>query len=108
MDKEMREREAFEHYRIGNVDPYCTWEGWQAACKWQRESMQDDGMRQCAKGQHTSQFCGQLESAVAAERAVSDRLLEALLNMKRDTWHWQQIRDAAIAEVESMRKEKPE
>lgn len=30
-------REAFEEYRIDNFDIYCTWGGWQAACKWQRK-----------------------------------------------------------------------
>ena len=34
----------------------------------EREKMQQDGWRQCAVGQRTTQFCGQLEQAVAAER----------------------------------------
>lgn len=34
----------------------------------QFEQLQKEGWRQCAKGQHTSQFCGQLEAAVKAER----------------------------------------
>ena len=34
----------------------------------ERINMKIDGWRQCAKGQRTTQFCGQLEVAVAAER----------------------------------------
>ena len=30
--------------------------------------MRESGWRQCAKGQRTTQYCGQLEAAVAAER----------------------------------------
>lgn len=73
------------------------------------KSMQADGWRQCAKDQHTSQFCGQLEAAVAAERAVSDRLLEAL-KMVSLTRRIEGVEHAIklIAEVEAMRKEKPD
>jgi hypothetical protein len=34
----------------------------------EREAMKLDGWRQCAKGQRTTQYCGQLEAAVSAER----------------------------------------
>ncbi len=34
----------------------------------EREAMIADGWRHCAQGQLTTQFCGQLEAAVAAER----------------------------------------
>jgi hypothetical protein len=34
----------------------------------EREAMKSDGWRQCAVGQRTTQYCGQLEAAVAAER----------------------------------------
>ena len=33
-----------------------------------KDEMIRDGWRQCAVGQRTTQFCGQLEAAVAAER----------------------------------------
>jgi len=33
-----------------------------------RAELQADGWRHCAKGQNTTQFCGQLEAAVLAER----------------------------------------
>lgn len=89
------------------------------------KSSQSDGWRQCAKGQHTSQFCGQLEAAVAAERTVSDRLLEALKDARIDIEEWGAYAgdyfqekwglqedlsryDRLIAAVEALRKEKPE
>lgn len=37
-----------------------------------------DGWRQCAKGQRTSQFCGQLEAAVKAEREACADLCDSL------------------------------
>lgn len=36
--------------------------------KAQSDQMRAEGWRQCAKGQNTSQFCGQLDAAVLAER----------------------------------------
>lgn len=100
-----------------------------AIAKSVREKLQADGWRQCAKDQHTSQFCGQLEAAVAAERVVSDRLLEALKLWRIAADNAEECEfddmaafsipmplfcdadeatDSAIAEVEAMRKEKPE
>lgn len=38
--------------------------------------LQADGWRQCAKGQHTTQFCGQLEDAVKAERETCAQVCE--------------------------------
>ena len=35
-----------------------------------------DGWRQCAKGQKTTQFCGQIEAAVAAEREACAKKAE--------------------------------
>lgn len=43
----------------------------------QFEQMRAEGWRQCAKGQHTSQFCGQLEAAVLAERQRQRDKIEA-------------------------------
>jgi hypothetical protein len=34
----------------------------------ERDRMKAEGWRQCAEGQHTTQFCGQLEAAVKTER----------------------------------------
>ena len=42
----------------------------------QFEQMRAEGWRQCAKGQHTSQFCGQLEAAVLAEREACAKVCE--------------------------------
>lgn len=39
-----------------------------------QESAKADGWRQCAVGQHTSQFCGQAEAVVAAEREIDEEL----------------------------------
>ena len=39
-----------------------------AAVEAERERIVADGWRQCAKGQRTTQFCGQLQKAVEAER----------------------------------------
>lgn len=36
--------------------------------KTQSDKMRTEGWRQCAQGQNTTQFCGQLEAAVKAER----------------------------------------
>ena len=43
----------------------------------ERESMIADGWRQCAKGQRTTQFCGQLEAAVAADRERITAMFDA-------------------------------
>ncbi len=45
--------------------------------KTQLEQMLTEGWRQCAKGQHTSQFCGQLEDAVLAEREACAKVAES-------------------------------
>jgi hypothetical protein len=37
-----------------------------------------DGWRQCAEGQKTTQFCGQLEAAVKAEREACARVCEGM------------------------------
>lgn len=37
----------------------------------------DEGYRKCAEGQRTTQYCGQLEAAVAAEREACARLCDA-------------------------------
>ena len=42
--------------------------------------LQADGWRQCAKGQNTTQFCGQLEAAVLAEREACAALAETLFS----------------------------
>ena len=34
----------------------------------ERDRMKAEGWRQCAEGQHTTQFCGLLEAAVKTER----------------------------------------
>lgn len=39
-----------------------------------------EGWRQCAKGQNTTQFCGQLEAAVLAEREACAALAETLFS----------------------------
>lgn len=43
----------------------------------EREIMQENGWRQCAVGQRTTQFCGQLERAVAAEREACALICDA-------------------------------
>ena len=42
----------------------------------EREQMAQDGWRQCAKGQRTTQFCGQLQQAVEAEREACAKLVD--------------------------------
>lgn len=37
---------------------------------------EDEGWRQCAVGQHTTQFCGLLEEAVLAEREECAKVVE--------------------------------
>lgn len=79
-----------------------------------RESMKGAGWRRCAKGQRTTQFCGQLEAAISAERAVSDRLLAKIKHVvgwldEDETWgNIATDLHALISEVESMRKENKE
>ena len=41
------------------------------------QEMRESGWRQCAKGQRTTQFCGQLEAAVAAEREEIAAMFDA-------------------------------
>ena len=40
------------------------------------QEMRESGWRQCAKGQRTTQFCGQLQAAVAAEREECAKVCE--------------------------------
>lgn len=47
--------------------------------KFVSDRMIANGWRQCAQGQRTTQFCGQLESAVAGEREACAKVAEALL-----------------------------
>ena len=42
--------------------------------------MIEGGWRQCAIGQRTTQFCGQVEQAVAAEREACAKVCEELLS----------------------------
>lgn len=51
-------------------------EAWEAATLAEREAMRAKGWRKCAKDQHTTQFCGQLEEAVKAEREECLKLAE--------------------------------
>jgi pantothenate kinase-related protein Tda10 len=44
----------------------------------ERERMKSEGWRQCAEGQRTTQYCGQLEAAVNAERERYEREIRAL------------------------------
>lgn len=41
------------------------------------------GYRKCAEGQRTTQFCGQLEAAVAAEREACARMAEECVDIER-------------------------
>ena len=41
-----------------------------------RQQMMDEGYRQCASGQRSSQFCGQLENSVKKEREACALLCE--------------------------------
>ena len=56
---------------------YWAWEGWVAGVKAEREAMQANGWRQCAVGQRTTQFCGQVEQAVVAEREACAKVCES-------------------------------
>jgi hypothetical protein len=42
----------------------------------ERINMKIDGWRQCAKGQRTTQFCGQVQAAVEAEREACAQVCE--------------------------------
>ncbi len=148
MDKEITEREAFEAWWTDNHSkPFNHKESaielWKAAYKagaavGSDELLQTimadmlrDGWRQCAKGQHTTQFCGQLESALleakaccsheaavaesyreqfTAEREVSDKLEKAITNAYNaiTIGAASNILMSALAEVEAMRKENGE
>jgi len=44
----------------------------------ERINMKIDGWRQCAKGQRTTQFCGQVQAAVEAEREACAKACEAI------------------------------
>lgn len=43
---------------------------------YERKAMQANGWRQCAVGQRTTQFCGQVEQAVAAEREACAKVAD--------------------------------
>ena len=44
----------------------------------EREAMIADGWRQCAQGQRTTQFCGQLEQAVLREREACAKVCDLI------------------------------
>jgi hypothetical protein len=44
----------------------------------EREKLQRDGWRQCAKGQRTTQYCGLLRKAVEAEREACAKLVKKI------------------------------
>ena len=44
----------------------------------EREAMIEQGWRQCAKGQRTTQFCGMVEQAVLAEREACAKVCDGL------------------------------
>jgi hypothetical protein len=46
----------------------------------EREAMIEQGWRQCAKDQRTTQFCGMVEQAVLAEREACAKVCEAQEN----------------------------
>jgi hypothetical protein len=61
----------------------------------ERINMKIDGWRQCSKGQRTTQFCEQLEVAVAAEReACAQAALDAPIKTAR-----QDQREACAAAI---------
>ena len=41
---------------------------------------EEEGWRQCAKGQRTTQFCGLLEEAVRAEREACAKIAETAIH----------------------------
>jgi hypothetical protein len=51
----------------------------------EREVMKIEGWRQCAKGQRTTQYCGQLEAAVAAEREACARVCDRKVDAEYET-----------------------
>lgn len=54
----------------------------------ERERMKSEGWRQCAEGQRTTQYCGQLEAAVNAERERYEREIRAL-QFQVDEWKYE-------------------
>lgn len=44
----------------------------------ERINMKIEGWRQCAKGQRTTQFCGQVQAAVEAEREACAKVAESM------------------------------
>ena len=61
-------REAGWQYADGDDGYNPLWRFADLVAAAEREAMIADGWRHCAQGQRTTQFCGQLEAAVAAER----------------------------------------
>lgn len=55
----------------------------------QSERLKQEGWRQCAKGQRTTQFCGQMEDAVAkavlAEREACARICDGFVERRQST-----------------------
>jgi hypothetical protein len=49
------------------------------------EKMKAEGWRKCAKGQHTTQFCGQLEQAVLAEREACAQVCDGFVRRRQPT-----------------------
>ena len=68
-----RERNTKEFpVQFGSVK---AWEDWcESIRENERKTMIEQGWRQCAKGQRTTQFCGMVEQAVQAEREACAKL----------------------------------
>jgi hypothetical protein len=65
----------------------------------ERINMKIDGWRQCAKGQRTTQFCGQVQAAVEAEREACARMvIECALDLKGP-----EAADAGLASAAAIR-----
>ena len=50
----------------------------------EREAMIEQGWRQCAKGQRTTQFCGMVEQAVLAEREACAKVCDVIDDGRKD------------------------
>ena len=85
----VRDGELYTRYRFAAL-----------VAKAEREVMLQDGWRQCAVGQRTTQFCAMTEEAVKAEREACAKVCEKIMhNLDHASKEWSHADLWDVAEV---------
>ena len=93
-------------HALANIDPskfMSHQEGIEAGRFAEREAMIEQGWRQCAKGQRTTQFCGMVEQAIQAEREACAKVCQDIQDCGPENGccptYWNEALDRAEAAI---------